>query len=317
VKPYEIEDWIDFLKDHDFVNIQDMGEWIMANCIFHNQTDLLRPSLGINKITGVGNCLGCGSHSWYEICKKLDISVVELIDGVKEKEWDKFKNKIQKQKEIKKVVRYKLPKELKNPFTHKGASIYLKEQGIGKDALKKYKVRICMDKTSKYFEHIIFPVEDEKGILFFDARYVGKNKDRPRWQRPKNCAFWKTMWNWNNVKYKQTVIFVEGISDAIKLSQFGLSVIPLKSPSKRQFKEVLYSPIENIVLLYDNDEAGRWKKNKKGKPIHFTAKAFEYFNDCGKNIIVGHLPKGASDPAKIRNLKSLQCANPTIKHLLK
>lgn len=318
MKPHDIDDWVDFLEEHNFENIQDTSEWAMANCIFHEQSDRTRPSLGINKESGVAHCLGCGSHSWEDLCEELGISSVDIIEGTKAREWESFKKRILGKDKKKTFKRFKLPKGLVDPYTHRGAVDYIKnKQGFSKRVIEKYNVKLCMDKGSKYYEHLVFPIYDKKGVLFFDARYVGDKEDYTRWRRPKHCAFERTCWNWEEVKNYPVVFFVEGVSDALKFTSFGLPTIPMKAPSDMHLRMVLRSTIENIVLMYDDDEAGRYKINKKGEEAHFTAKALQAFKNGGIGVHQGMLPKGADDPGKVKSLDDLKEANKDLFKLLK
>jgi hypothetical protein len=311
--PSEIEDWQIFLEEQECDNIIDYGDWIMFNCVFHDQSDKSRPSLGVHKESGVVNCLGCGMHNWRELCEAFGISPVDFIDGVRENSWQHFKKKILGINERKRYKRYKLPRQLANPLGHKGAREYLIDRrGFDTRLLQAYDIRLCIDRDSRYYEHLIFPICDEKGVLFFDARYVGKHEWKTRWKRPKNCAYWKTYFNWENVKDSPVLLFAEGAPDALKLIQLEFPAIPAKNFSKKQIDMIRESNVKTIFLFYDFDEAGRWKKDKKGKDIHFTAKAQMLFSNCGIDVHVGILPKYAKDPALVRTRKDIVKHNPKL-----
>lgn len=313
MQPIDIDDWEAFLEEQGCENIMDIGDWVMCNCIFHEQSDTVRPSLGIHKESGVGNCFGCGTHSWNDVCEVFGISVVEFIDGVRASVWDKFREKVLRKKTARKYKRYKLPKSLVNPLGHKGARKYLiEERNYDISVLEAYGIRLCRDSNSRYFNHVVFPIEDEKGVLFFDARYVGKTKGKTRWKRPKDSAYWKTYFNWENVKDSKTLLFVEGAGDALKLIQFGLPAIPAKNFSPYQLTMIRNAPVERIFLFYDNDEAGRTLLSEKGKPIHFTAKARHLFDNSGIEVITGIIPDYAGDPAQIESLSDIMKANPKL-----
>lgn len=312
MRPDEIEDWEEFLSEQDCTGIIDYGDWIMCNCIFHEQSGNERPSLGINKDTGVGNCFGCGTHNWKEICDVFGISTVEFVEGVRENVWQKFREKVLGGEKKRTFKRYKLPNKLVNPLGHRGAKKYLIDRaGYDTELLEAYGIRLCMDKNSKYYEYLIWPIEDEKGLLFFDARYVG-NLDRARWRRPKDSAYWKTYFNWENVKESETLLFVEGAGDALKFIQFCWPTIPAKNFSQKQLDMIRNSPVKRIFLFYDNDPAGRTLISKTGKPIHFTAKAKHLLSNSGIDIIVGNLPDYANDPGNVRCADDVLDINPKL-----
>ena len=313
MKPEDIDNWKEFLEDNDATNIIDYGDWIMCNCLFHQQSHNERPSFGISKESGVGNCFGCGTHSWNEICKLFGISTVEFTDGIKESAWQTFKKKFKKEKKTVSYQRFKLPKHLVNPIGHKGAYNYLINRNhYDTGLLEQYNVRLCLDKNSKYYEYLIFPIEDPKGVLFFDARYVGIG-DKTRWLRPKGAPYWKTYFNWVNVENEKILLFVEGVSDALKFIQLGLPAVPAKNFSLYQLQLIRKSSADKIFLFYDNDPAGRTLKAKNGKPIHFTAKAKHLLSDSGIDIRVGILPPNVSDPAEVNSLDLLLKYNVELK----
>jgi len=311
--PQEIIDWDDFLTQQGMSNIVDMDEWIMCNCPFHNQSDKSRPSFGIYKENGDGNCFGCGKHPWEEFCNLVGISAFDFIDGMRENAWKSFKRKMLKHTEKILYKRYKLPNSLSNPLGHKGCAEYFLKRGIQNDILEIYNVRLCLDETSKYNEYVIFPIYDEKGILFFDARYVGNKIGKQRWRRPIDAPVWKTFFNWVNIKNYGYICLVEGATDALKLIQFGLkNTIPAKNFSPSQITMILRAGFKYMFLCYDEDEAGRHKFNKKGWDISFNGKAKFLFNDAGINLKEIVLPEYAKDPAEIKNHADLIGLNPLL-----
>jgi DNA primase len=305
----DIEDWKDFLKEMGCENIRDDGDWIMCNCIFHEQSDRTRPSLGIYKNSGAGKCFGCGTHSWKDFCNVWGISSVDFLDTVRESSWNLFKRRLLDDKGKQKFLRFKLPNNLVDFETDKRSVKYFKDRFMDVDLVKSFGVKLCKDEASKYFDYLIFPIMDEKGVLFFDARYVGTGGES-RWLRPKNCAFWKTYFNWVNIKNFKRLIFVEGVPDAIKMVQFGFKeTIPAKDFSSNQFRMILNSGVEIIVLLYDNDAAGRWAKSKSGKEISFTARALQQFSDTGIKMIVGKIPDKYKDAGDIKSYGEFSSIN--------
>jgi hypothetical protein len=311
--PSDISDWEEFLRGNGCKNIIDYGDWIMCNCIFHKQTEKVRPSMGVHKESGGTNCLSCGYHPWSDICSEFGISDVEFIEGVRESIWDSFRNKVKSKGKKRRFKRYKLPGSLENPLGHKGAKKYLIDsKGFEKELLEQYGVRVCTDRNSLYNDYIIFPIYDSKGILYFDARYAGNKSWNPRWRRPKDCAHWRTYFNFQNVRNHNALVFVEGVADALKLIQFGLPAIPAKNFSQYQVKSLLKSGAEHFFLSYDNDEAGRTRVNKDGKPIHYTAKAQNLLEGCGTPVSVVELPDYANDPGDVKCASDLFELNPIL-----
>jgi len=314
VHPIEITDWYDFLKENGCDNIIDYDDWIMCACPFHKQSDSSRPSFGIYKDTGWGNCFGCGGHSWVDICEVFGISPEDFIECVKEKVWDKFVSRLNT-KQVVKYQRFNLPDGC---YEYNISNVnlvreYFEKRNFDIDFISRMNIEYCIDNLSKYSGCIIFPIYDEKGLLYFQGRYLGDCSWKPRWSQPKGCAKWKTYWGWETFKNNKTVFFVEGISDGLKLLQFGLPVISAKNFSPYQIKSIIKSPIENILLLYDNDEAGRYAKDKRGNPIHFNAKAEYLFSDSGRTIKVVDLPDVYKDPAELKHSNELFKCNSWLK----
>jgi hypothetical protein len=311
--PQQIHDWVEFLEENGCKGVIDFGDWVMCNCPFHEQEDFTRPSFGINKESGAGNCFGCGKKSWQDICELFDISSTDFIEGIKENAWGKFMRKVRKEKGSNKFLRFKLPNELCNPFGHKGARDWARKRGISKEIMESCGVRLCMDKTSKYYEHIIFPIKDEKGVLYFDARYVGK-LDKPRWRAPKKSNRLRTFYGWRYKTKFKYLVFVEGAGDVLKMKSMGLkNTIAAKNFSDKQFDLIINSGVRYIFLAYDNDDAGRYKTSEKtGKNISFNAKAKSLFSNAGIYIAEVEFPKGCNDSGDIKSESQFFKMNPKL-----
>ena len=183
-----------------------------------------------------------------------------------------------------------------------GIEEYESGEGIG-PVLEEYGVKSCIDKASKYYQHIIFPIKDEKGVLYFDARYYGTNKSAPRWRCPDGAPRSKTFFNWPyGKKGLPYLCFVEGASDALKLISWGLKyTIPAKTFSSEQFGMVLKSGVERLFLAYDQDEAGRYKVNKEGENVSFEGKNRRLFGDSGREIKIVTFPRKVKDAGDVKN----------------
>lgn len=311
--PSEITDWPEFLKEHGIDDSIDYDEWIMFLCPFHDQTDTSRPSFGIHKETGIGNCFGCGRHEWEEICDYFGISPFDFIDGTRESVWNLFKRKVLKIKKKETYKRYKLPESLVNPYSFDKSRKYFTDRNIHKDILELLHIRFCINEESKYYNYIIFPIYDERDVLFFDARYVGLRAYKSRWLRPKDAAVDRTYFNWTNVVHNEYLCLVEGATDVLKMVQFGLmNTIAAKYFSPMQLEMILRHHFKYIFLAYDNDEAGRYKFNSKGWNISFNAKAKFMLGNAGMSIHEIKFPNGVKDPADIKYMNDLLNLNPIL-----
>lgn len=305
--PSDITDWHDFLHTNGCTNIQDHGTWIMCNCPFHNQSDTTRPSFGIFKESGMGNCFGCGTHSWKTMCELFGIDSDSFVDGVKENVWKSFTNRLFK-KEKDAYKRFKLPINLANPYGVKNAVNYIISHGLSKEAIEHFGIRVCMDRNSIYFNHLIFPIHDHKDILFFDARYIGGLPNMPRWRTPKGAPRWRAYFNWQYGVKQDYLCFVEGATDVVKFWGWGIkNTIAAKNFSNMQYRMILRSGVKHILLGYDNDEAGEL----------YTDNAIEQFKNSGINISVLHFPKGCKDPGDIKSFSRFLRSNKVISEVVK
>ena len=235
MRPEEVGDWVDFLKSNGAKNIIDYGEWVGMDCLFHEQSDNSRPSLGINKESGCGNCFGCGVHFWEEFCELFGLDATDFIDAPRGSLWESLRKRIRPIEEG--FKRYKLPNDLRSITDSKEAVDYFKKRHFQIDYTANY-THWCGDKSSKYYDCIIFPIMDPYGVIYFDARYVGK-LDKPRWRSPKDSPKDRAFYNFPYGKKLKYLCFTEGASDALKMTQFGIkNTIAAKYFSDIQFKYI-------------------------------------------------------------------------------
>jgi len=304
--PEDISDWGEFLKELGCRNIIVYEDWAMCECVFHTQTDTTRPSLGINKDSGACHCFSCGYKSWEEFCDVMGISSDSYVDKISHKQWDIFRNKLLNKETYQEYLRFKPPTEYFTFTYSRGCIRYFDERDISRLFARSYNIGYfhSHSKYPKYDDSLLFPIYDEKGILYFQSRYVGNDESRNRWSQPKGCAKWKTYWAWKYAQGYNYVIFNEGITDSLKLRQFGLNAIPAKDFSIIQMRLIIRAPWECIFLLYDNDEGGE-------KYFH---KASVLFDGCGKQIISLKLPDNVKDPAMLSSISSLVDNNSILQH---
>lgn len=301
MQPNEVLDWEDFLRSNGCSNVIDTGQWVMCNCLFHGESN---PSFGIDKESGSGHCFVCGWHNWEDICGVFGISANDFIDSMKESQWESIKRKLFKEKRSLAYKRYGLPVfyNCRNSYDLEKFK-YFKERNITSQSIYHYNVLYCDDIDSKYNDSIIFPVYDEKGILYFQARYVGDNKYIQRWRFPKNCAKWKMHFNWTNVKDMDSVIFVEGPPNVMRLYEWGFPSVAAKDFSPYQIGNIIHSKVQRIFLLYDRDQDKILSDGmvfNAGKK--YSERAKKVFSNCGKEIILLQLPEGYKDIAEVKTI---------------
>jgi DNA primase len=311
MQPNEVLDWEDFLKSNGCSNVIDTGQWVMCNCIFHGESN---PSFGIDKESGQGHCFVCGWHNWEDICGVFGISANDFIEAMRENQWEALKRKLFKEKRSLTYKRYDCPHicHYQHPYSQLALWKYFKERNITGKSISEFYVHYCDDAKSKYNESFIFPVYDEKGVLYFQARYIGDNKYIQRWRFPKNCAKWKMHFNWVNVKNRDTVIFVEGPPNVMRLFEWGFPSVAAKDFSPYQIGNIIHSKVQRIFILYDRDQDKILSDGtvfNAGKK--YSKRAKKVFSNCGKEVILLKLPEGYKDIAEVKTLDEFIDSNDT------
>jgi DNA primase len=135
------------------------------------------------------------------------------------------------------------------------AAEYLKGRGINKDSVEKYLIGYSANQ-----DMITVPIHAPDGLCVgFVARSIeGKDfKNSPGLPRG------KTMFNLYRAKRYNKVFVVESSFDAIRLEQIGAhAVATLGATVNRRQKELLKKYFNSIILVSDNDEAGRSMQEK-------------------------------------------------------
>lgn len=149
-----------------------------------------------------------------------------------------------------------------------GSSPYFESRGFSEQVLKRFDVEDCLEKYSQMKNRSIIPVHYRYNKVGFIARAT---KD---WQVPKylfSDGFKKSNFLYNyddavaNSQESHTLFVVEGQGDVWRLYEAGVkNVVGLfgKDVSKQQKTLLVNSGATNLVILTDNDQAGRESKIK-------------------------------------------------------
>jgi DNA primase len=149
-----------------------------------------------------------------------------------------------------------------------GSSPYFESRGFKPETLRLFGVEDCNDKNSPMKLRSIIPI-------YFQDKQVGyiARATKP-WLNPKylfSDGFRKTdyFYNWDKAiehsVSKRTMFLVEGQGDVWRMYEAGVkNCVGLfgKSISERQKRMLLTNEITNLVILTDNDSAGREAKTK-------------------------------------------------------
>lgn len=133
-------------------------------------------------------------------------------------------------------------------FTYSKVKKYLKDRGLTKEDILKYRLGYCVEGV--YQDRIIIPSYDSSLRLnYFTARSF--NNTKPTYKQPDverdDIIFFEHLINWT-----KPLILVEGPFDAISVKR---NVVPLlgKFISSALLIKILGSKLEDIYILLDND----------------------------------------------------------------
>jgi len=212
-----------------------------------SRSDRVVGQLGINISTDKFNCYSCGfsgktllflfhkdSPEWEEYRASLD--------GSKPKDQEKKFEHPALPPEFK-----TLSKEWKTPY-YTGAMNYLKNRGIGRREILKWKLGYCED--GKYKNRIVIPSFDEFGMLnFLTGRAFYEGVDRYY-----NGNFCKDIiFNDYLIDWRKAVVITEGPFDAIKVDENAIALQgSLLSSGTRLFTKVVLSGVD-VFMALDKD----------------------------------------------------------------
>lgn len=149
-----------------------------------------------------------------------------------------------------------------------GESLYFESRGFKRETLKLFGVEDCMERNSPMKNRAIIPLHFEGKEIGFIARST-----KP-WLNPKylfSSGLRKTdyFYNWDraieHASLTRTMFLVEGQGDVWKMFEAGVvNCVGLfgKTISEQQRRLLLMSGVTNLVILTDNDSAGRESKIK-------------------------------------------------------
>lgn len=147
-------------------------------------------------------------------------------------------------------------------------SKYFITRGFQKRTLDHFGIGDCIDKNSKLFDRAIIPIHDQNGnMVAIIARSIKEYKDPKFIIHPKgvnkSCLLYNHHRAIESVTQSHTVFIVEGQGDVWRLYEAGIyNAVGIfgKTISKDQEKMLNSMPITHMVILTDNDQAGREAK---------------------------------------------------------
>jgi len=231
------------------INFKYSSSDLVVNCLSPEHEDK-NPSMRIDKITGIFNCLSCGfSGSLFRYFNKeqnlLDIRIQNIKNKIK---------KLVKEKIYKPLTAINFEKEYRN---------------ISAETFKHFEA--FTDNESKDLEgRIAFPIYDiNDDIEFIHARYINSDIDPKYINLPANVE--KTLYPIKVYEpNKGFIILVEGFFDMLNLwdkgikniaCTFGSSLVGKKDIGNvkviNKFSQYKLQGINKLYILFDGDKAGR------------------------------------------------------------
>lgn len=171
---------------------------------------------------------------------------------------------------------------------------YLRKRGFRTEDLYASKLFAVSEKSGKIYsvfrDRIMFPFRNvSKKVVGFTGRFIEEKDDHRKYVNTADCDEYKKSeylfgWDmaWDEARKKDEVIIVEGNPDVVKMHQLGIRNVVAAcglSLSKEQLA-MIAKRTQNVVMMYDGDEAGQRKLESNGRKIL----------DCGMNAFVFVLP---------------------------
>lgn len=148
-------------------------------------------------------------------------------------------------------------------------SRYFLGRGFNEETLNHFGVGDCNTPTSKMNDRAVIPIHDELGenIVAIIGRTIKEYKMPKFYIYPKGFNKGDFLYNYHraieHVNKTQSLFLVEGQGDVWRLYEAGIyNVMSLfgKSLSKEQENKLCKMPLTHIIILTDNDQAGRESK---------------------------------------------------------
>lgn len=162
-------------------------------------------------------------------------------------------------------------------------SYYFLNRGFKKETLSFFEVGDCTDKSSKLYDRSIIPIHNEDGtqIIGSIARAIKEYKSPKFLITPKGFDKRYIFYNYHRaidyVYASSSLILVEGQSDIWRLHEAGIkNVMSIfgRTLSKEQEYKLSTMPLTKVVILMDNDQAGREAKVQLQRQLNRMYKLF-------------------------------------------
>lgn len=229
-------------------------------CPYHS--NFRSPAAEVSKENGLFYCFGCqesrtlielimhvSKRSYFEAARMIDSKKenIDLITAIetrldKKPDFEQFDNEL-------------ISRLNNSALTNERAVNYFKGRGITKDSVIKYQLGY-----SENQDMVTIPVHAPDGMC---VGFVGRSVEGKSFKNTPGLPKAKTMFNLHRAKRFDKVFVVESSFDAIRLEQVGVhSVATLGASVSSKQRELLKQYFNSVIILGDNDDAGKEMSNK-------------------------------------------------------
>lgn len=281
---------IEKLLDSFEIEYESMGDTVFCKCPIHEASDNPK-AVSFSKERCQWKCWtrGCHENNWdiygfvkavlsnrhgcEEEFKDALVYILELYSI-----GDKYKtNKVDKpvEDDFSKIVKvFKRKSELQSVGTYEqvptiGNSPYFESRGFHRDTLKYFQVEDCEDKNSPMYSRAVIPIYSDQHNL---AGYIGRSTKpyiKPKFIFTKTFKKTEHLYNYyraiENARKLSCLFILEGQGDVWRMHEAGVkNAVSIfgKELSEIQKNKIITSGVTKLVILTDNDQAGRESKVK-------------------------------------------------------
>ena len=224
-------------------------------CPYHN--NYRSPAAEVSKESGLFYCFGCQeSHSLIEVVmhvtKRSYFESARMVDSKSENVnfIESMEAKLNKKPDFVEFDNELIKRLNTSALNSQRAANYYLGRGITKDSVERYLLGY-----SESQDMVTIPVHSPDGMCL---GFVGRSVEGKEFKNTPGLPKAKTMFNLFRAKRFDKVFVVESSFDAIRLEQAGAhAVATLGASVSGKQRELLKQYFNNVIILGDNDDAGR------------------------------------------------------------
>lgn len=280
---------IETVFDKLHIEYETLGDNIYSTCPIHDSSDNPR-AFSFSKDRGIWKCWTRECQNEYRndvlglihgiLCKNEPVEFGKALSWVK-KEFGVAQTTIQPTQEdtenefsnlIKHLhdnISFPSFKEFKVNLDIQTPSQYFINRGFKPETLNYFEVGDCNDKSSKLYDRAIIPIYNDTGShkIAYICRSIKEYKIPKFLIYPKGFDKRYSFYNLDkalpHIEKSNTLFIVEGQGDVWKLYEAGIyNAVGIfgRTLTREQQKKLQTLPLTHLVILTDNDQAGRESK---------------------------------------------------------